>query len=69
LLPSDVWFVKKTAEIFGRFSVVSTNGRSQRQCSKQPEEFLDDDSDSSVDEGYLETTPLAAQDATYADSS
>jgi hypothetical protein len=34
---------------------------------RQPEESGSDDSDTSTDDGHLEPTPLAVQDATYAD--
>jgi hypothetical protein len=42
-------------------------GGPRRKRSRQPEEILSDDSETSADEGYLEPTPLAVQDAAYAD--
>lgn len=45
----------------------SAKGGSRRKRTRKPEESMSDDSESSVDNGHLEPTPLAVQDAAYAD--
>lgn len=42
-------------------------GGSQQKRARQPEHILTDDTESFADEGYLEPTPLAVQDAAYTD--
>ncbi|KAJ5603047.1 hypothetical protein N7537_006003 [Penicillium hordei] len=45
----------------------SAKGGSRRRRKRKPEESMSDDSETSADNGYLEPTPLAFQDAVYAD--
>ncbi|KAJ5534084.1 hypothetical protein N7527_000338 [Penicillium freii] len=45
----------------------SAQGGPRRKRTRKPEEPMNDDSETSTDSGHLEPTPLAVQDAAYAD--